>query len=236
MPKTKKGYKKPSNANTKFKKKIKMFRPGYDRTGGAYGRYSASGEMKYHDVLVQETDVPAAGVTMGALLTIAQNTLPTGRIGRQITIKEIHIRSRASHSGVTGASLASTEPRTLRVILVQDKQANGASGGIASVLKTADYLSYRNLDNSKRFNILMDKTVSLNPPLAWGAGPTYTTNGIKKQINFNKKCNMIIDYDQTATTGALSTIRSNNIFLLAITDTNLECDYEAQVRIRYTDK
>lgn len=231
------GYKKTPSA--KFAKSKGLFRPGYDRTSGRYGRFQPSGsELKFHDVTIAETDISENGCVCTALLTILQNTKATGRIGKTITLKEIHMHGTAKRARSFSATGATQQPKVLRLLLVQDKQANGAAAVTADVLEVLvdnkDYQAFRNLDNSKRFNILYDKRIHLNVPFA-GNSSEYATNGVFQPCVLHKKINIPIEYDAGTTTGAIGTIRSNNLILLLISSDDLFVDFHAKIRIRYED-
>jgi len=66
-----------------------------------------------------------------------------------------------------------------------------------------------NLNNSGRFRILKKMTFLFNPP----AGVSAAYNTMIKPVEFYKRCN--IDVDWSSTTGAITEIRSNNIFVIA---------------------
>jgi len=208
---------------------------GYARTGSAYTakyRYGASptGEVKFLDTatafLFDTTgEVPATG----QLNLVPQGVEESQRVGRKITIKSINIR------WVISAGAGTTASDTLRLMLVQDTQANGAAAtysGVGGVLESDTVTAFRNLENSNRFIVLKDWFFSLNPT----AGIVGAFNSTQKSITFNKKCNIPIEFDSSASTGAIGTIRSNNLFLLArggVVDDGYQCT--GVVRIRYTD-
>jgi len=207
---------------------------GYARVGTAYtGKYrygKPGGEMKFLDTAQGFTfdttgEVPAGG----QLNLIPQGVNESERIGRKVTIKSIHARWQIQPNANTWLG------STLRLLLVQDTQCNGAAAtysGVGGVLESDSVTAFRNLENTNRFIIHMDKFFSLQPT----AGILTAFNASPKCITFSKRCNIPIEFDSSATTGAIGTIRSNNLFLLArssLDDDLIQCI--GVVRIRYSD-
>lgn len=72
------------------------------------------------------------------------------RVGRTVLMKSLYIR-------LNGYSTVSTGVRQAhRIVVFYDRQNNGGTPAITDVLKTAHYLSMRNLNNRKRFKIIWD--------------------------------------------------------------------------------
>lgn len=206
---------------------------GYARVGTAYtGKYgygSRSGEVKFLDTTTSfAVDTTGEVPATGQLNLIPQGVEESQRVGRKVTIKSIHVR------WVVNMAATATSP-TIRILLVQDTQCNGAAAtysGVNGVLETDTVQAFRNLENSQRFIIHKDWFFPLNT----GAGVTGSFNPFSKTIKWSKTCSIPIEFDSSATTGAIGTIRSNNLFLIA--RANVDDDLVAVngvVRIRYTD-
>jgi len=208
---------------------------GYARSGSAYtGKYKyggkATAEVKFIDT-AQGFTFDATGEVPGGgqLNLIAQGVGESQRVGRKVVVKSIHARWTIQPNANTWLG------STVRLLLVQDTQCNGAAAtysGVGGVLESDSVTAFRNLENSNRFIIHMDKFFSMQPT----AGILTAFNATPKCITFNKKCNIPIEFDSSATTGAIETIRSNNLFLLArssLDDDLIQCI--GVVRIRYTD-
>ena len=118
----------------------------------------------------------------------------------------------------------------VRIIWLLDTQANGSSPNVNEILATATFNSFRNMANSKRFVFLGDKEITILSQ-NWNGTAFSATD---KQVNFFKQMNTVIEYDSTVTTGALTTIRSNNILMLAISKNNT-ATIQGTVRVRYDD-
>ena len=129
-----------------------------------------------------------------------------------------------------------------RLAMVLDKQTNGAlptaptdiyqaPSGIAEVR------SMRNLANSNRFVILKKWDWMENPTsVYYNAGAVYTPS--VKHIEFYKRCNIPIEYSETATDGSIATIKSNNIYLFFGThnaSAGQKMKFHAILRFRYSD-
>lgn len=208
---------------------IPRYLKGYARIGGAYARQERKNyEVKYLDT-ASNFSVDATGeVPSGGQLTqVPLDGTPSGRIGRKITVKSIQAR------GIITTS-ATVPDDTVYIYVVLDKQCNGAAAAITDVL-TSSLMGQAliNLNNSDRFVIL--KRVVLHASANAGVAAAYEPTAYPFECFM--KCNIPIEYDQTASTGNVSTIRSNNIFLLAgssaLTDDGLSVT--SNWRIRYTD-
>ena len=102
-------------------------------------------------------------------------------------------------------------------MLVLDQQSNGAAATVGDVIRDVtgnDTLAFRNLDNDERFVILYDKFVNVNPQSSAGTATPYTTLTYGPVKKINKKVNIPINY--SATSSAITGVRSNNLFLLII--------------------
>ena len=206
---------------------------GYTRQVGFYGRFNGPGaELKFHDVLTGQFNCSAAGVVVNtSLVEIPQGVTESTRIGRKCTVKKISIRGfyvRASQ-----VTPNSTEDR-IRVIIFHDRQCNGTQAQVLDILETAGIDSYRNLANSGRFNILRDTTIALNNLAGGGNGVANDYGRFTKNFFFNMNCNIPVEYSDVS--GALGTIRSNNVGVLVINWTDAQTAMRFRTRIRFTDR
>lgn len=202
---------------------------GYTRTGGSYGRYAGrNAELKFFDTatsfLIDSTgEVPATG----QLNLIPQGVTESTRVGRKCVLKSI--QARWNLVLVPAASATSAVAYAIYVVL--DKQANGAAASYADVFTGNQATEgLHNLSNSQRF-VVLKKFVGVMQP---GAGATTAYNNAIKHIEFYKKCNIPIEF--SATTGAITELRSNNVFLLAgsIYGDDL-ITVTGNVRVRFSD-
>lgn len=236
---------------TKRKRGTSNAKPGYKkskangstRTAGYYGRYGhGSDELKFLDVTVDDAVVAAGGAINGAnfgavveeLFKVPQGDGESSRDGRQIWAEKIGLHfdvELPNHFGTTGALFTHD---IVRIMLIHDKQANGAfPSAITDILETGEYDSFNNLANSKRFRTLFDKTISLNSAAFTTDGaatPNYNVGRMGKSFQKYVKLQMPVEYD--GTTGAISTVKSNNIFLIYISKHGI-AKVNCQARLRF---
>ncbi len=206
---------------------------GFVRTTGFYGRFAGAGaEMKFHDVDVDVSPIATAGDIGATLLTIPEGNGEEERIGRSITIKKIMWRFSITKS--SQATLANTSD-VVRLFMIQDKQCNGVQGTVLGLLETASFLSFNQLANSKRFRVLMDRTYDLSNPSGSGQNAADAFGEIVLSDTFFKDVTIPIEYDNSATTGVITSVRSNNIFIIAISQ-DARCVLVSKVRLRYSDR
>lgn len=214
---------------------------GYMRTGGYFGRYPPGGrraELKWVDQNVNNL-IGVTGLILGTGGTL--NIIPQGvgeseRVGRKVIAKSIMIRGKMRMDADSAAANASN---IFRIIMYLDKQANGATATVADILEDIHVQSHYNLENKSRFRILYDKTSSIRSMS--GAGNAIADDGITYGENtaviiFRKKLNFPIEYSDSLSTGDISTIRSNNIGMLAIVlAPNPTMQFQFTVRLRFKD-
>ncbi len=211
------------------KARTNKFVKGKDRVSGFYGRYSGPNmERKFFDTALsfsydQTGEVPATG----QLNLIPQGVTESTRIGRKAFIKSVQIRAKLLYT--PGASAIGTDNTDLYLVL--DKQANGAAAAITDVFESATIqTAMLNLANSGRFVILRHWPVVF----ASQAGVSGAYARQAKQLNFFKSCNIPIEF--SSTTGAITEIRSNNLFLCAGSGTEDDLvSVSGTCRLRYTD-
>ncbi len=227
-------YRRRTRRTKRFVQEKRRVRPGqrgFVRVGGFYGRYSNGGELKFHDVDLDDAVVANGGTITPSINLIAQGVTESTRIGRKCTLKNIGWHYVYSMPEITAAG--SPPPfDNLRIILYIDKQANGATATVLNILETADFQSFNNLSNSGRFRTLMDKTFTLN--YRAGAGITASSDypSVTFKGSFYKRCNIPLEFDNT--TGAITEIRSNNIGVLLISSASA-CGFASKFRLRFSD-
>lgn len=205
---------------------------GYLRTGGYYGRfrgrraYSGS-ELKFLDTVLAPTVALNTGNVNPNIVVIPQGDGESERVGRKVVIKSIYFRGLTE---LTTAASVTDADDVVRIIVVQDKQANGAAFAVTDYLQTADFQSHRNMSNISRFRTLADFQMTMNATAAL-ASDTCESNKLWTKY---MKCNIPMEYDNTATSGAISTQRSNSVAVLMISQQQ-RCDVSYTVRIRYSD-
>ncbi len=167
----------------------------------------------------------------GQLFTIAQGDNEGQRDGQEIVIRRMHFRLILTlPTTVTVASASDV----VRIIIFKDKQTNGAVPNAADLLTTnasAINLHY-NLDHKNRFIILMDRVFAMNSPA--GAGSSSQFAPVRRYVEFNRKMNVKITYNNSVTTGAVASVESNNIYIAHVSLLG-NVDIGLSVRTSYTD-
>ncbi len=207
--------------------------PGRTRISGFYGRYAPlGGEKKFFDT-VRAVHQPAVA---GTISNLSLNLIPQGvteseRVGRKCTISKIMLRGNITTIAATAANATSN---ICRVIVYEDTQANGATAAVTDILESATEQSFNNLSNSMRFRILMDKRNPGYCPSGSGRGTTDTLAFGENVQDFfwSKSCAIPIEF--SATTGAITEIRSNNIGVLTIVSSAIT-DISYVARVRFSD-
>ncbi len=214
--------------------------PGRTRVSGYYGRYSgsggrSSGELKFHDIDIDDAIIAQNGTIQntGTINIIPQGVTEIQRIGRKCTIKSLNWRYQITlfNQDAVAAPLVGD---TIRVILYLDKQCNGATAAVTGILESDNFQSFRNLANSSRFQVLMDKEHSINYAAAASDNAAVISQpGAVRHYSFYKTCTIPLEFDST--TGALTEIRSNNLGVLILSDQGAVCGFESKMRLRFSD-
>lgn len=216
-------------------RRIRPAQRGYVRTAGYYGRYQRGGELKFFD-----TDIATAFGSIDANLElvnlniIVQGNTESNRIGRKITLRRVDCKGILTLP--TTATAASTS-NVVKLMLVCDKQTNGAAFVAADLLETDDFGSFNNLANSSRFKIIQTKTYSQQSQAGSGRGSTDTLSYGEDVVFFKMGAtlNLPIEFDNSATTGVVTSQRSNSLWMVAISTSGHSIMTKAQARVRFTD-
>lgn len=215
--------------------------PGYTRSGGYYGRYNKGplkgAEMKFFDTSYSGTldttgeVLPGGGTTTGFCL-IPQDTTQSGRIGRKCVLKSLSMKM----SVLKNLAVATDE---YHISLIWDKQANGAYPAYTDIYSSATSLkTFRNMANIGRFVVLKDWYFSLTAPGDFSAdnqlATTHSYLPSRRILTLTKKLNIPLEF--SSTTGAITELKSNNIFLVGVVeDSDDTAAFEVTARVRFSD-
>lgn len=204
------------------------------RWGGMNGsRFrSQKQELKFYDDVCTDGAIATAGtVQCATILEIPAGTGPSQRLGRRIFLRSLDVKFNILLNNDSPGGRDE-----VRIIIFHDKQCNGAAAVPGDILDLAGathkWLAFRNLEHTKRFNILCDKRISMVAQAGAYDGANQRWGGATK--HFSKHINlhgMPIDYEDV--TGAITELTSNNIGVMTISSSN-ECDLNAQFRFRYS--
>ncbi len=197
---------------------------------GQWRNGSGPTELKFHDLDVDDVTVAAGGtIAQVSCNVIAQGVTESDRIGRRVTVRSIFWRFQLTMAAGTAA--ASTTD-TVRVLLYLDKQANGATAAVTDILESANFQSFNNLGNKRRFRTLMDRTYTLNQTAGGGNGSTEDYGAMQMDDNLFKKVNIPIEY--TGANGLIAEITSNNIGVLLLGSGGI-AGFNSKMRLRFSD-
>lgn len=244
------------------KREQRMGRRYFRKQKRAYQKYMTSGvrpEIKFIDTNYRNSSISSAGSLIpasGTLLQIAQGDGPSDRAGRKIRVVGLLVKQMTILSGMNAATGTTPLSGTIvRTVFAIDKQCNGAAPpslynnntGVfvdpSGTLLTSEHtLAHKCPYQNARYKILKDKVLPLRTGVAiceTGHATPVRCTGQMNFWKFYKRCNFITEYDNSATTGAIGTIRSNNLFgmideSLGSGGTSLAIG-ELSVRVYFTD-
>ncbi len=188
-----------------------------------------NGELKFHDVEVNDAAVTAVGTIQTSIVLIAQGVTESERIGRKCVVRNISWRFGLEKNTATAA----TSRTTTRIIMYWDKQANGDNAAVIDILESDNYQSFNNLSNSGRFRILMDRVYTMSPTAQSGDGTTTDQGGFGMNDTFFKDVNIPLEFSAAA--GAIASLKSNNIGILTISEADHGLVLDSKCRVRFTD-
>lgn len=221
--------------NQRFARVMKKKAPVLSVVKGRVSSSRRTNELKFFDTAISElfdatAEIPATG---GQLNLIPQGVTESERVGRRCVIKSIQIVG-------TIATATAGLPDTVAMWVVLDKQANGAAPTVAQVVTAGSTTTNGlpgglvNLENSERFVLLKKFVYELTP--SYGVVGA-TGNAAPVSVSWFRKVDIPIEFDSSAATGALTTIRSNNLFLICGSAGNSDDAYNfnGTCRLRFSD-
>jgi len=165
----------------------------------------------------------------GQLCLVTTGDTLNDRDGAVIQVKSLQLRGFCSFQPGAGATAATS----VYLYVVQDRQANGAAAAITDVLTSSNMATaLGNVPNQYRFKILKRIVITLVSP----AGVTTAYNSMVYPVEEYIKFYKPIEIRYKASTGAVTDLTSNNIFLLAGTDGGSDdtVGYAGTARLRFT--
>ncbi len=171
-----------------------------------------------------------------AVSSIAQGDGESQRDGRKCELLSCHLKGTATLAS-NEAQANPGESTVLRLILVLDKQTNGAQLNAEDVVTatTLDVNAWRNLQNSQRFRILKDVRMDIN-----------FTQHTQEAVNDFSYANQVKSWEMhvvfkkpivvnhTGTTAVVTSIADNSIHLIGVSTSTAQCviNYVSRVRFR----
>lgn len=233
-------YRSPYKKAAFARKPIMSSRSANVRTGGFIdieNKFLDTERTSYQFAASWNAINPSSGCT-GAISVPAQGDGESARDGRVYYIKSVHVKGMlriAAYESQTGP----VTPVRARIILYWDTQTNGAEATATNIMvggKDEDVLSFRNLQNSKRFIVLKDKTYVLRgQQMNEGASNLFAVGAVMVPFKFNKSFKKPIKVRCTGTTANVSAVSDNSIGIAAVRDDDayLSPSIEYQARVRF---
>lgn len=196
-------------------------------------------ELKFFDTALSfavdaTLEIPATG----QLSLIPQNDTQSGRDGRKANVESIWIRFQSNYTTPASAPAAPTNSISY-IWLILDRQCNGAAATVANDntgIFTAGSAPtvMQVLANTDRFKIIKKFVVR-----SLLDGSAHQSANTSQQVNYYEayiKTKFSIEFDGSAADGSLATIRSNNLFLVAgsdtVSDDLMQIDGRCRLRFR----
>lgn len=221
MPKGK-GIKKKFYSRSKAAAKFLASRKKKRIVHGYPGSYGPQTEFKCIDNTVSLNMDADVAAHIQLLNACAPGSAINQRVGRQTTMRSMEVRLQTYATPTTGTD------QVHRVIIVYDKQANATALTAAEVLNAVDINSPRNLNNRKRFRILLDRLFTIN-----AAGEP----GTKRNIIAYQRFYLPVEYNAVGG-GTIADITTGSLYIIGIGNNAIGATAgtcNGQVRIRYTD-
>lgn len=208
------------------------------------------GEAKMVDTVV--THGSGFGYTLNQTASITpMNLIQEGssfynRIGRRIEMKSLHL-----HGNIIQTGAGTTVNDYARVMVVYDRQPNGAVPTFATILANYDQagtatstaLSDLNPDERERFLILADERLVLPPVTAATGGVLATDSAQKTLTNINrfiKLRGLATHFKASSSPSVIGDIATGSLLLITVGEAYASGSegWEAQLswRLRYDDK
>lgn len=231
-----------------FPKRMLMAKMRYARSRvprALQGRYSSHRrEIKYVDIAYNAITIRAANIPpTGQVLNIpVQGAAPYNRIGSKVMNKSIRVRGHVQQ-------VATALPTIVRIIIIYDRQTNGATPSWATVIQSTTSngtqgnaaLDGINMDNRERFKMLADEQILL-PAATFNAGVVTNasfpdTSGPTNKLNFDRYIKLFdLETHYKASAGAVGDIATGGIFLFAVMDgDDSSWEFLYTARLRYDD-
>lgn len=201
-------------------------------------------EQKFRDNTYQQaiaTELSTAmadpGPNTRPLNGLQEGTDQSERIGRISYVSSIHVHGHVQFPAEVFGGPGGGTTSKARLVLVVDKQANAAQMSavdyLANITGTLyDTEAFANLQNSDRFMLLRDLVIDEGSKGLTHDGTNYVSQAILKSFQINHYFRTPLKvFHQTAGTDTFSSIRRNQIHLIAIGHkASIILSYNARVR------
>ncbi len=215
--------------------------PAVSTGRGFRGTWSrGAGEKKVIDTNVLNKPCDTTG-TVTLVNSCDVGAQYTHRIGRKIYMDSVSIRGTIKPIDAVGNGANSTSTYC-RVMLIWDKQPNGALASVNDILSVANSISFQNLDNRDRFKVLMNKNFITGPLFVdttatqtWAIDTTPSRYIDYYKSLRKKKWRLHTIFDGTG--GGVADISTGALLVVTIGDSaaNIGGEADMRVRVRFTE-
>lgn len=199
-------------------------------------------ELKFRDT--QRGDItfntlwePKQVILEGCLSAVPLEATESGRVGRVYYIHSIHVKCELFFDPLLNRTVVTPETY-VRMSLILDKQTNGAEmDGFDCYDESGskNWIGFRNLQFTQRFQVLQTKTFTLTPPLvAQGVANKFASGILQKNVDFNYVFETPLKVHCSGDTATVASITDNSIHMFGVASNNIpQCSFQS--RIRFTD-
>jgi len=197
-------------------------------------------ELKSIDLADTTVPCTTAGTLVCLNLVVAGSSF-FNRIGRKIEMKSVQLRAKFNPTGT-----ANPEPQYSRVMIVYDRQTNGAVPSLSDIIQSTTFdgtnstsaFSGQNLNNRDRFVVVHDRRVVLPPVVAGGAGIQPFLSEFYQDF-YRKLPNLVCQYKaDSSPTPVIGDIATGALWLVVLSELAAGVDtwdFEFSTRVRYVD-
>lgn len=181
-------------------------------------------EWKYVEATVNDTAIVVGAVAL--MNGLVPGDAINQRDGRQVSIQSLQLKFRGENDST---STGTNSRNAVRILAVIDKQTNAAAPAVGDILDLSGSSAIdamRNLNNRKRFKILMDRRYAIST-----VGPANFVDEF-----YLKRTNLCDTIFNAGTAGTVADITSGSMYLLYCSDTTTTPpSVIIQSRIRFTE-
>lgn len=192
-------------------------------------------DRSYGPTAVSNTRAGAEADPAGGILCLggpAQGNTESTRDGRRIRLLSLYIRGDVYATALPDQADAPSQTHIIRVMVVLDKQSNGAQLASETVITNATHLEHAHLylENSLRYKILAEKTFVLNPVVIMTDGANTGSVGYQTE-QFKWYIPLHIRQTFSSADAGIAGISDNSLHVIAFgNSTTAFLQYESRVR------
>ncbi len=189
-----------------------------------------SEELKFFDTDIVDGAIDNT-MTFFNPMIVVQGQEESQRIGRKIVIKSLSLKGTLT---LAAAVAGTTTSCLVTMKIIQDKATNKTLFPVLSLLEADTFDSFNNLANRTRFKVLRSCTYRFKAGGGTDSAAILFSEDIR-HVEEHLNMNLPIEYDNTAATGAITTVTQNSLHVVFQASTTNLVASDIKMRIRYTD-